>query len=115
MDEDILAIVLGAHEKAIALEAVEPLHLYRLEFTGLLGQSGRIDPVDARRRGTRRVWNHGIAEIDRQHLARLQAPLLLGDQALDDRAFGKASPVMLLQNAEMDQYVAFGLVADQEA
>ena len=50
-----------------------------------------------------------------EHLARLQAPLLLGDQAFDDRAFGQAAPVMLLEHAEMDQDVAFGVVGDDEA
>ena len=33
---------------------------------------------------------------------------------VDDRAFGKAAPVMLLEDAEMDEHVALGLVADQK-
>ena len=47
-------------------------------------------------------------------LAGLQAALLLGDQAFDHRAFGQAAPVMLLEDAEMDQDVALGVVADDE-
>jgi len=46
---------------------------------------------------------------------RLQAPLLLDDQALDQRAFRQAAPVMLLQDAEVDQDIAVRLVADDEA
>ena len=41
--------------------------------------------------------------------------LLLGDQAFDHRAFGQAAPVMLLEHAEMDEDVALGVVADDEA
>src|SRR6185369_8274456 len=35
--------------------------------------------------------------------------------AFDQRAFGQAAPVMLLEHAEMDENVAVGLVADDEA
>ena len=42
------------------------------------------------------------------------AILLLGD-AFDRGAFGQAAPAMVLEHAEMNQYVAFAVVADEEA
>jgi hypothetical protein len=115
VDEDVLALVALADQEAVAAQPVEPFDPDRLERPRLIEQSRRIDPVDMAGGVAARLGHDRPAEIDAQHLARLQAPFLLGDQAFDDRAFGQAAAVMLLEHAEMDEDVAFGLVADDEA
>jgi hypothetical protein len=70
---------------------------------------------DGRAVRPRELGDHRLAQIDADHLARLKAPLLLDDEAFDHRAFGQAAPVMLLEHREMDEDVALGLLADDEA
>jgi hypothetical protein len=115
MNEDILRIVVRADQEAVAAQPVEPFHPHRLERSRLVEQLGRIDPVTGRRRAAIQLRHDRLTEIDRQDLARLQAARLLGDEQLDDRAFGKTAPVMLLEHAEMDQHVALGALAHREA
>ena len=114
MDEDVLAVRLVADEEAVTLQPVEPLDPHRLELAGLVEQGRRIDPL-GRRAAAGEIGHHRLRKVDREHLAGLQAALLLRDQAFDDRAFRKAAPVVLLQHREMDEDVARGLIADQEA
>ena len=73
MDENILGFAVAIDE-AIALDAIEPLYLHRLERTGRFGERLAVGPFAWRNGGSRRR-RQGSCEIDRQDSPGLEPAL----------------------------------------
>jgi len=115
VDEHVVRVgIPNAIDEAVALYAIEPFYLYRLELTGRFRQSLTVN-VLARRADGARLRDDGRSDIDRDHPFRLQPAIEPHRDALDERPFGKASSTMLSKDAEMNQDVAVDRVADDEA
>ena len=100
-------------EETIALHAIEPFHLHRLELAGRVRQGLTVGAIGGRNGRSGRC-RQGLAEVDRDDSARLEAAILLFDDAFDQRALGQAAPTMVAKHRKMDQDIAVARIADQK-
>src|SRR5206468_8645391 len=101
-------------DETIAANAVEPFDLHRLELTGRLCQRASIGAFAGGNGGSRRL-RQCRTQVDRQYAPGLQPALEPHWNAFDGRAFGHASAPVVAKHAEVQENVAFDVVADQEA
>ena len=113
VDEDVRIGVAHPIEEAIALDAIEPLHLHRLERSRGVRQRLAVGTVGWRNGRSNRA-RQGFAEIDRNYSPRLQPAILLFNDAFDQRAFGQASSAVVAKHRKMNEHIAVALVADQK-
>ena len=115
MHEHVLAArFVGPLDETIAANAVEPFDLHRLERAGGIRKRLAVRAF-AHWHGRARLLRQGCGRIDRDDLLGLEPTLKPYGHTFDDRPFGHASATVLAQHAEVQQHVAFDLLADEEA
>ena len=97
VDEDVGRQVVQPVDETIALYAIEPFYLHRLELAGRLNKGVAVGSLAGTGYRTHSA-GQCFAEVDRKNFYSLKAALLLLDQRFDDGAFGQASAVMFAKD-----------------